>query len=60
MQKQATFNPSNNQFADAALARGIRDVAWLRPLIVDGRNLFDPERMKADGFEYHGIGRRQP
>ena len=31
-----------------------------RPLIIDGRNLFDPERMKADGFEYHGIGRRQP
>ncbi|MEP7325163.1 MAG: UDP-glucose/GDP-mannose dehydrogenase family protein [Gemmatimonadota bacterium] len=31
-----------------------------RPLIVDGRNLFDPERMKADGFDYHGIGRRQP
>ena len=32
----------------------------LRPLIIDGRNLFDPERMKAEGFEYHGIGRRQP
>jgi UDPglucose 6-dehydrogenase len=31
-----------------------------RPLIIDGRNLFDPERMKAEGFEYHGIGRRQP
>jgi UDPglucose 6-dehydrogenase len=31
-----------------------------RPLIIDGRNLFDPERMKVEGFEYHGIGRRQP
>jgi UDPglucose 6-dehydrogenase len=31
-----------------------------RPLIVDGRNLFDPERMKNEGFEYHGIGRRRP
>ena len=28
-----------------------------RPLLVDGRNLYDPERMKALGFEYHGIGR---
>ena len=28
-----------------------------RPLLVDGRNLYDPERMKSLGFEYHGIGR---
>jgi UDPglucose 6-dehydrogenase len=28
-----------------------------RPLLVDGRNLYQPERMKALGFEYHGIGR---
>ena len=28
-----------------------------RPLLVDGRNLYDPDRMKALGFEYHGIGR---
>ncbi|MEZ0335066.1 MAG: UDP-glucose/GDP-mannose dehydrogenase family protein, partial [Gemmatimonadales bacterium] len=28
-----------------------------RPLLVDGRNLYDPERMKGLGFEYHGIGR---
>jgi UDPglucose 6-dehydrogenase len=28
-----------------------------RPLLVDGRNLYDPERMKAMGFDYHGIGR---
>jgi UDPglucose 6-dehydrogenase len=28
-----------------------------RPLLVDGRNLYEPERMKALGFEYHGIGR---
>jgi UDPglucose 6-dehydrogenase len=28
-----------------------------RPLLVDGRNLYDPTRLKALGFEYHGIGR---
>lgn len=27
------------------------------PLIFDGRNLFDPERMKQKGFSYYAIGR---
>ncbi len=27
------------------------------PLIVDGRNLLDPEKAIAAGFEYEGIGR---
>ncbi|HEV8356959.1 MAG TPA: UDP-glucose/GDP-mannose dehydrogenase family protein [Gemmatimonadales bacterium] len=31
-----------------------------RPLVLDGRNLYDPERMTRMGFEYHGIGRRTP
>ncbi len=31
-----------------------------QPLVIDGRNLFDPERMRGLGFEYHGIGRRRP
>lgn len=31
-----------------------------RPLIIDGRNLYEPERLAALGFEYHGIGRRRP
>ena len=31
-----------------------------RPLIIDGRNLYEPERMATLGFEYHGIGRRKP
>jgi UDPglucose 6-dehydrogenase len=31
--------------------------ALARPLIIDGRNLFAPERMKELGFEYISIGR---
>jgi UDPglucose 6-dehydrogenase len=27
------------------------------PVIIDGRNLFDPERMQANGFTYFSIGR---
>lgn len=29
------------------------------PLVFDGRNLYDPDRMTRLGFEYHGIGRRR-
>jgi len=29
-----------------------------RPLIVDGRNLYEPERMRRLGFEYHSVGRK--
>ena len=28
-----------------------------RPVIFDGRNLFDPERMRRRGFTYYAIGR---
>jgi UDPglucose 6-dehydrogenase len=28
-----------------------------RPIIVDGRNLWDPEALKAAGFTYYGVGR---
>jgi len=28
-----------------------------RPLVIDGRNIYDPARMKRLGFEYHSIGR---
>lgn len=29
----------------------------VRPLILDGRNLYDPERLRRLGFEYHSVGR---
>ncbi|QDT70732.1 UDP-glucose 6-dehydrogenase [Planctomycetes bacterium MalM25] len=28
-----------------------------QPVVFDGRNLYDPERMKARGYAYHSIGR---
>jgi UDPglucose 6-dehydrogenase len=31
--------------------------ALRRPLVIDGRNLYDPDRMRELGFEYRGIGR---
>ena len=27
------------------------------PVVFDGRNIFDPERLRADGFAYYAIGR---
>ena len=29
-----------------------------QPVIVDGRNVYDPKRMKKMGFRYSGIGRK--
>jgi UDPglucose 6-dehydrogenase len=31
-----------------------------RPLVIDGRNLYDPARVHSHGFEYSGIGRGTP
>ena len=33
--------------------------AMQTPLIVDGRNLLDPQAVRAAGFEYEGVGRSQ-
>jgi UDPglucose 6-dehydrogenase len=32
--------------------------AMAEPLIFDGRNLYDPDSVAGEGFEYHSIGRR--
>jgi len=31
--------------------------AMTHPILIDGRNLYEPEKMKSLGFEYHGMGR---
>jgi UDPglucose 6-dehydrogenase len=38
------------------------DLKWIKdamrqPVIVDGRNIYDPEVMRAFGFVYRGVGR---
>ncbi len=43
------------EFTEVVSAR-FRD-AMARPLIVDGRNLLDPDEARAAGFTYEGIGR---
>jgi len=44
-----------NQFRmpDLARLRGLMH----RPLLIDGRNIYDPRRMRDAGFEYHSVGR---
>jgi UDPglucose 6-dehydrogenase len=31
--------------------------AMRQPVVFDGRNIYDPERLRAEGFEYYGMGR---
>jgi UDPglucose 6-dehydrogenase len=44
-----------NEFKHLDLAR-IRQ-AMRRPIVIDGRNIYEPERMAALGFVYRGVGR---
>ncbi|HEV8384145.1 MAG TPA: UDP-glucose/GDP-mannose dehydrogenase family protein [Candidatus Acidoferrales bacterium] len=43
------------RFKELDWARVYKSMA--RPLILDGRNLLEPAKMRAMGFEYHSIGR---
>ena len=45
-----------NEFKFLSLAR-LR-VVMRRALVFDGRNVWEPERMRRIGFEYHSIGRK--
>ena len=45
-----------NQFRSIDLKR--LKLAMSRPVIVDGRNIWDPAKMRDLGFVYRGIGRR--
>jgi hypothetical protein len=31
-----------------------------KPVLIDGRNLFDPQKAREAGFDYTGIGRSTP
>jgi len=44
-----------NEFRQLDMAR-VRQL-MRRPVLVDGRNIYDPEAMKGLGFTYRGIGR---
>jgi UDPglucose 6-dehydrogenase len=44
----------------AALATPEAYAAMRRPIVVDGRNVLDPEAMRTLGFVYEGVGRPVP
>ena len=44
-----------NEFRQLDLVRLKK--ALKRPIVVDGRNIYDPAEMKAMGFVYTGVGR---
>jgi UDPglucose 6-dehydrogenase len=44
-----------DEFASLDLQRLYRQLKY--PIVIDGRNLYDPEAMAALGFTYHSIGR---
>ena len=43
------------EFANLDLARLRRELKY--PIVIDGRNLYDPEVMAAQGFTYYSVGR---
>ena len=47
-----------NEFKHLDMAR-IR-ASMRRPVLLDGRNIYDPRTMRELGFEYRGVGRDKP
>jgi UDPglucose 6-dehydrogenase len=43
------------EFANLDLTRLRRELKY--PIVIDGRNLYDPEVMAAEGFSYYSVGR---
>jgi UDPglucose 6-dehydrogenase len=43
------------EFANLDLERLRRELKY--PIVIDGRNLYDPELMAAQGFTYYSVGR---
>ena len=43
------------EFANLDLGRLRRELKY--PIVIDGRNLYDPEVMAAEGFSYYSVGR---
>ena len=44
------------EFAELDLDRVHRGLRY--PIVLDGRNIFDPEHMASRGFTYHSVGRK--
>ncbi len=44
-----------NEFKNLDMERVLNSVS--NPILIDGRNMFDPDRMKELGFKYRGVGR---
>jgi UDPglucose 6-dehydrogenase len=43
------------EFANLDLSRVRQELKY--PIVIDGRNLYDPETMAAQGFTYYSVGR---
>ena len=43
------------EFANLDLSRLRQELKY--PIVIDGRNLYDPEVMAAQGFTYYSVGR---
>ena len=52
-----TINTEWNEFRNPDFDRIKKSLK--QPVIFDGRNLFDPAKLQARGFQYEGIGLRQ-